>query len=89
MEKNDEAKFAELDKKGVLASFYKKRDKVDKILWIQNDPDHRAEAVEEWLEVKKELKLLKVFYFMKDGSIIDPNYAMVQENGKWVILSVD
>ncbi|MCK9859599.1 hypothetical protein [Paenibacillus sp. ATY16] len=90
MQKNDEAKFAELDRKGVLTSFYKQRDKVDKILWIQNDPDNRAEAVKEWLQINNStMKLIKVFYFMKDGSIIDPNYATVREDGKWVILRED
>ncbi|ACT02341.1 hypothetical protein [Paenibacillus sp. JDR-2] len=90
MQKNDAAKFAELDKKGVLTSFYKQRDKVEKILWIQNDPDKRAEAVKEWLEINhSDMKLIKVFYFMKDGSIIEPNYAMVRENGKWIILRED
>ncbi|WP_336772559.1 hypothetical protein [Paenibacillus sp. MMO-58] len=90
MKKNDAVKFAELDRKGVLAPFYKQRDKVDKILWIQNDPDNRAQAVKEWLQINNSnMKLIKVFYLMKDGSIIDPNYAMVREDGKWVILRED
>ncbi|MDI4647953.1 hypothetical protein [Cohnella hashimotonis] len=90
MQKNDAAKFSELDKKGVLTSFYEQRDKVEKLLWLQNDPDHRAEAVKEWLEVNNaEVRLIKVIYLMRDGSMIDPNYAMVRENGKWVLFRAD
>ncbi|TCM99520.1 hypothetical protein EV294_102822 [Paenibacillus sp. BK033] len=77
-------------KKGILLhNFFERRNEIEKLLWIRHDPDNRAKAVQEWMGIKSDIELLNVYVLMKDGTIMDPNLALMKENGQWTVFRED
>ncbi|OME87765.1 hypothetical protein BK120_00010 [Paenibacillus sp. FSL A5-0031] len=89
MNRNDIKDFHKIDVKGVLTGLYENRDNIEKILWIRHDPDNRAKAIQNEFGVESKVELLVVIFLDKGGSIFDPNFAMVKEHDKWIILRED
>ncbi|NIK68265.1 hypothetical protein FHT67_001693 [Paenibacillus sp. BK720] len=39
--------------------------------------------------IKSDIELLNVYVLMKDGTIMDPNLALMKENGQWTVFRED
>ncbi|XEC94451.1 hypothetical protein AB6A23_24560 [Paenibacillus tarimensis] len=72
-----------------LTSIFESRNNIEKILWIRNDPDKRADDIKEEYGLFSEVRLLKVYFLNTDHSIGDPNFTLVKENSAWKVFKWD